>query len=124
MSFVVIGAFARVVHGTRELTNGIDVTPLIRDENLDRLKRALDDLDDARPADGKKLDLAKLPDRVVELETRAGQLKLVAEPAGTRGGNRSAAAYVPKSPLPTISPACSEPSTATKTSHASSASAA
>ena len=87
VSFVVIGAFARVVHGTRELTNGIDVTPLIRDENLDRLKRALDDLDDARPADGKKLDLAKLPGRVVELETRAGQLKLVAEPAGTRGYN-------------------------------------
>jgi hypothetical protein len=84
VSFVIIGAFARVVHGTRELTDGIDITPSMRDENLDRLERALDDLD-ARRADGKRLDLGNLPGPATELETRAGQLKLVAEPVGTRG---------------------------------------
>jgi hypothetical protein len=84
VSFVVVGAFARVVHGTRELTDGIDITPSMRDENLDRLQRALDDLD-ARRADGKTLDLGNMPGPVVELETRAGALKLVPEPAGTRG---------------------------------------
>jgi hypothetical protein len=84
VSFVVIGAFARVVHGTRELTCGIDVTPSMRDENLTRLEKALDDLD-ARRADGKPLDLGHLETPVVELETTGGELKLVREPAGTRG---------------------------------------
>ena len=84
VSFVVIGAFARVVHGTRELTEGIDITPSMREENLARLERALEDLD-ARPADGEPLDLRSLERPVVQLETRAGELKVVAEPAGTRG---------------------------------------
>jgi hypothetical protein len=81
VSFVVIGAFARVVRGTRELTEGIDITPSMREDNLARLERALDDLH-ARPANGAPLDLLG---PVVELETRAGELKLVPEPAGTRG---------------------------------------
>jgi hypothetical protein len=81
---VVIGAFARVVHGTRELTDGLDITPSMRDENLVRLEHALDDLDTHR-ADGEALDLRNLPEPVVELETRVGELKLVPEPAGTRG---------------------------------------
>ena len=84
VSFVVIGGFARVVHGTREPTDGIDITPSMREENLPRLERALDDLD-ARRADGKALDLSNLAASVVELETRAGELKLVPEPVGTRG---------------------------------------
>jgi hypothetical protein len=84
VSFVVIGAFARVVHGTRELTDGLDVTPSMREENLERLARALEDLD-ARRKDGERLDLSNLREPVVELETRAGELKLVPEPAGTRG---------------------------------------
>jgi hypothetical protein len=84
VSFVVIGAFARVVHGTRELTDGIDITPSMREDNLERLRRALDDLDPRR-ADGKRLDLQRLKGPVVELETRAGELKLVPEPAGTGG---------------------------------------
>ena len=84
VSYVVIGAFARVVRGTRELTQGIDITPSMREENLARLEQALDDLD-ARRADGQPLDLRDLELPVVELETRAGELKLVHEPAGTRG---------------------------------------
>lgn len=84
VSFVVIGAFARVVRGTRELTDGIDITPSWREENLVRLEQALEDLD-ARRADGKSLDLHDIEEPVVELGTRAGELKLVSEPAGTRG---------------------------------------
>ena len=84
VNFVVIGAFARVVHGTRELTDGIDITPSMREENLVRLEQALGDLD-ARRADGEALDLRNLEKPVVEVETRAGELKLVPEPAGTRG---------------------------------------
>jgi hypothetical protein len=51
-----------------------------------RLGLALDDLN-ARRADGKSVtldrDLASQP--VLELETDAGELKIVPEPAGTRG---------------------------------------
>jgi hypothetical protein len=84
IAFVVIGAFARVVHGTRELTDGIDITPSMREENLVRLEQALKELD-ARRADGGALDLRNLEEPLVELETRTGELKLVPEPAGTRG---------------------------------------
>jgi hypothetical protein len=84
VSFVMIGAFARVIHGTRELTKGIDITPSMREENLSRLDQALDDLD-ARLTDGEPLDLRNMTGPVVDLETRAGELKLVPEPAGTRG---------------------------------------
>jgi hypothetical protein len=84
VSFVVIGAFARVVHGTRELTDGIDITPSMREENLTRLEAALEDLD-ARRTDSRPLGLRKLETPVVELATRAGELKLVPEPAGTGG---------------------------------------
>jgi hypothetical protein len=84
VSFVVIGAFARVIHGTRELTDGVDISPSMRDDNLAALEVALEDLD-ARRTDGQPLDLRNLEEPVVELETRAGELKLVPEPAGTRG---------------------------------------
>jgi hypothetical protein len=84
VSFVVVGAFARVIHGTRELTAGIDISPSMRDDNLAALETALADLD-ARPADAKQLDFRNDKEPVVELETRAGQLKLVPAPAGTRG---------------------------------------
>jgi hypothetical protein len=84
VSFVVIGAFARVVRGTRELTEGLDITPSMREENVVRLEQALEDLD-ARRADGEALDLRRLEEPVVKLETRAGELKLVPEPSGTRG---------------------------------------
>lgn len=84
VTFVVIGAFARVVRGTRELTDGVDITPSMRDENLLRLEQALDDLDAAR-SDGEEFSLRRVTEPVVDLETRAGELKLVPEPAGTRG---------------------------------------
>jgi hypothetical protein len=84
VSFVVIGAFARVIHGTGELTDGLDVTPSMREENLSRLAKALDDLD-ARRRDRKQLDRLDLHDPVIELDTRAGELKLVPKPDGSHG---------------------------------------
>jgi hypothetical protein len=84
VSFIVIGAFARVVHGTGEVTDALDVTPSMREDNLARLERALTDLD-ARRVDGKPLDLHDVSELVLDLETRGGTLALVPEPAGTRG---------------------------------------
>jgi hypothetical protein len=83
---VVVGGLGRVIHGSDELTDGLDIVPLMREENLRRLGLALEDLDARRP-DGKRLvferDLSRQP--VLELQTEAGELKIVPEPAGTRG---------------------------------------
>ncbi len=86
VTYIVIGALGRVIQGSDELTGGIDIVPSIREENLRRLGLALDDLN-ARHSDGKPLalerDLASEP--MLQLETDAGELKIVPEPAGTRG---------------------------------------
>jgi hypothetical protein len=87
-SYVVIGAFARVVQGAEEVTHGIDVAPSIRAENLRRLELALEDLGASR-VDGAPvvLDEATIRDESpLELRSPAGELKVVPEPAGTRGG--------------------------------------
>lgn len=79
VSFVVIGAFARVIQGTGEVTDGLDITPSMRQDNVSRLEKALLDLE-AERVDGKPLQLASVREPVVELRTRAGELKLVPEP--------------------------------------------
>jgi len=87
VAFVMIGAFARVVQGADEVTDGLDVTPSLRAQNLTRLEAALAELG-ARRADGRKLtidDRALQNEPVLDLLTEHGELKIVAEPAGTRG---------------------------------------
>jgi len=84
VNFVVIGAFARVIHGTGEVTEGIDITPSMREDNVSRLEKALADLDASR-VDGKPLDVADTREPVIELRTHAGEVKVVPEPAGSRG---------------------------------------
>jgi hypothetical protein len=85
VAYVVIGGLGRVIEGSIELTDGTDIAPSMREDNLRKLALALDDLD-ARRADGRALRLDDLTgEPVLELETDAGQLKIVPEPAGTRG---------------------------------------
>ena len=47
VSYVVIGALARVIQGSVELTDGIDLVPSTRVENLRRLQLALEELNAA-----------------------------------------------------------------------------
>jgi hypothetical protein len=85
VTYVVVGALGRVIHGSGEVTDGIDIVPSLREENLRRLGLALADLH-ATSADGERSlthDLGEHP--VLELRTEAGELKVVPEPAGTRG---------------------------------------
>jgi len=86
VTYIVVGGLGRVIHGSDELTDGLDIVPSTRDENLRRLGLALEELN-ARRSDGKtpalERDLAREP--VLELQTDAGELKIVPEPAGTRG---------------------------------------
>lgn len=83
---IVIGALGRVIHGSDEVTDGVDIVPSTREENLRRLGLALEDMN-ARRRDGKRpeleQDLSRQP--VLEIETEAGELKIVPQPAGTRG---------------------------------------
>jgi hypothetical protein len=85
--FVVIGALARVIQGSDELTRGLDLTPSLRPQNLEKLQQALENLN-ARRSDGKQLDVRDLdPERepVITLESDAGEIKIVPQPTGTRG---------------------------------------
>ena len=85
VTYVVVGALGRVIQGSDELTDGLDIVPSTRSESLRRLALALEDLN-ARRTDGKRLVVEQLADTaVLELETDAGKLKVVPEPAGTRG---------------------------------------
>jgi transcriptional regulator with XRE-family HTH domain len=100
VAYVLIGAFARVIEGTEELTHGVDLAPSTRAGNLRRLASALADLD-ARHPDGSDLafeqDLARGP--VLELLSSAGELKIVPEPEGTRGGYNDLRRAAAREPL-------------------------
>jgi hypothetical protein len=86
VAFIVIGGLGRVIEGSPEFTDGTDIAPSMKEGNLGKLALALDDLN-ARRSDGKELrvedDLATEP--VLELDTDAGEVKIVPEPPGTRG---------------------------------------
>jgi hypothetical protein len=86
VAYIVIGALGRVIEGSPELTDGTDIVPSTRPENLRKLALALEDLN-ARTRDGKELQLEEnlASEPVLELVTDAGELKIVPEPAGTRG---------------------------------------
>ncbi|MDQ3379951.1 MAG: hypothetical protein M3546_06470 [Actinomycetota bacterium] len=82
-SFILIGALARITQGTDELTHGVDITPWMRPTTLDNLSLALTEINARRP-DGQPLTF-DTDEPVIELETDFGQLKIVPQPAGTRG---------------------------------------
>ncbi len=84
VSYIMIGAFARVIQGADEVTRGLDIVPSMREQNLPRLEAALQELG-ARRADGKGLPVGGLagwnsnqadvrPRATVELD-RVGRLR-------------------------------------------------
>src|SRR6266542_1997475 len=87
VGYVLIGGLARVLRGTDEITNGVDVCLALRPaENLERLGRALEELE-ARRTDKRRLVVdedALAAEPVIRLRTGLGELQLVASPAGTR----------------------------------------
>lgn len=84
VSYVVVGAFARVIEGAEEVTQGVDIVPSTRAENLRRLEEALRDLG-ATTADGKQPAFKKAAPSMLELITDRGELKVIPEPPGTGG---------------------------------------
>jgi hypothetical protein len=96
VSYVLVGGLARVVQGAEEVTDGVDIVPSMRAENLRRLEEALGDLG-ATTVDGKQPVVGKEMRSPLELQTGRGELKVVPEPVGTRGYDdlRRAAAREP-----------------------------
>jgi hypothetical protein len=83
ISYVVIGAFARVVHGSGETTREIDISPSLRDDDLRRLARVIDQLGDGSSGPVTAEQLAA-GERTVAT-TSVGELAVVPTPWGTRG---------------------------------------
>jgi hypothetical protein len=87
VTYLLIGAFARVIVGADEITHGVDLTPSAREENLRRLDLALESINARRP-DGSEPAVQTTDykrDPVVELRTDHGEMKIVPFPEGTRG---------------------------------------
>lgn len=87
VSYVVIGALARIIHGSEETTEDLDITPSLRPDNLRRLAEALEALNahrvDMRPLGIEELDPEQEP--WVPLVCEGGEIHVVARPRGTRG---------------------------------------
>jgi hypothetical protein len=45
VTYIIAGTLCRLIHGSDELTDGVDIVPSTREEHLLRLGLALDDLD-------------------------------------------------------------------------------
>jgi hypothetical protein len=86
VTYIIIGAFARVIQGAEETTRGIDIVPSTRAENLRRLDTALAELH-AAPADVSEATVADRgsPQAIHVLMTDFGELKAVSQPSGTGG---------------------------------------
>lgn len=87
VSYVLIGGLARIIHGSQEITEDIDITPSMRTDNLRRLQEALE-AQQAHRVDTQPLRVEQLdPDQepFVTLVCDACELHVVANPPGTRG---------------------------------------
>lgn len=87
VTYLLIGALARVIQGADELTHGVDITLPLGEENLRRLELALAGLN-ARPRDHRRTGLQERlerGDQVIPYQTDRGELKVVPLPAGTQG---------------------------------------
>lgn len=84
VEYVIIGGLGRVLRGADETTRGVDICPAVTESNIERLGHAARELD-ARPAPHLQARLEQLAagnEEPVRLRTSAGELKLVALPAG------------------------------------------
>jgi hypothetical protein len=87
VAYVLIGGLAGVLHGTDEITSGVDIVPQMKPENIERLERALSELDARLPRRKSfELDAERLGrEPITRLETAVGEVKVVPQPEGTAG---------------------------------------
>jgi hypothetical protein len=87
VAYVLVGVLAGVLHGSDEITSSVDITPQMKAENIERVARALAELDARLPRRKTfDLDLERVErEPATRVETNAGELNLVPRPAGTSG---------------------------------------
>jgi len=81
VSYVIVGGFARVVHGSAEITRSVDIVPSPREDNLRRINQAVDELGGS----GSVTPKAVAANEPTALATPTGTLMVVPTPWGTRG---------------------------------------
>ena len=88
VDYVLIGGVARVLRGSSEITRGVDVCPSFAAGNLERLAQAAHELESGttRRARAGFDELALASEELGALKTPAGELKIVAAPAGVPNG--------------------------------------
>src|SRR3954451_17946647 len=79
VGYVLIGALAGVLHGTDEVTSGVDISPQMKQANVERLANALDELGARMPRRRTpRIDVDQLAEASVTcLESEAGEIKIV-----------------------------------------------
>jgi hypothetical protein len=88
VDYVLIGGLARVLRGAPELTRGVDVCPSVAASNVEHLAQAVRELN-GRPAGRGQPTLDQLglaAEEPIALTAGAGELKIVAVPAGVPTG--------------------------------------
>jgi len=85
VGYVVIGGLARVIHGSGEITRGLDIVPSLREDNLRHLAGALEDLTATRAAQAAVQSPELAEGEPLTVGTSAGRVRVVATPWGTRG---------------------------------------
>ena len=90
VEFVVIGGIAAIAHGSPQITQDLDIVVATSDANLERLGRALQDMN--ATLRGVAEDVPFVPDarafrhiRVLTLDTDEGRLDMMVQPDGSKG---------------------------------------
>lgn len=82
VAYIVIGDLAAVIRGTTDVAHRLEIVPMLRQANLDKLAAALADLDVAAAA----FDATRIAESTdAEISTPIGTLRVVVAPTGTRG---------------------------------------